>query len=371
MPAGNVPVQLQLDPTQPWLSENPAVALKNEERAAERRALLADLANSRLATIEQKTALILRSFPETRDSDTALLIRYWNRFQADVLLKTKKLAMEVLFELENIDSITRARRHIQNDLSLFQATRRTMERRSELQMQFSEYIAARKEGDAEIRFYLDETGNDPSDRFVGIGGICVLDWRLFEPQHAALSTWRETLPPETLHMNRLTDDSKLGPFLALLNELRKRRAGLMFVGYALPSRKNRTTALFDLTVQLLVDALHKAETLGCLNVLRAVTVVKEREDGFDQLFLAEMHRTLHEQLGREFPGRAYLKAITPLAKGREVLLECADTIASAMRRRAVSGGAHSKDKLAEAVMNVTGLEDSEDNGAMFKSFWPG
>jgi hypothetical protein len=39
-----------------------------------------------------------------------------------------------------------------------------------------------------------------------------------------------------------------------------------------------------------------------------------------------------------------------------------------MQRRALSKGRNPKDRLAEAVINVTGFEDSADNGAVFKYY---
>lgn len=364
-----IPEQLVLTELQPWVSTKPSDVLTNEKREAERAALLQALANSLFATIEQRVCIILRDFPETRDSDTALLIRYWRRFQPDIILEWDPFAPEALFELEKSESISRARRHIQNDLNLFQATPRTLALRGELQMEFHQYLAAQRKGDPEIRFFLDETGGDPQDRFTGVGGICVLDWRQFEMQHAALVKWRDDQGwPETLHFNKLTNDAAMVPFLALLKQLKKRRAGILFAGYALPARRNKQDMFFALTQQLIVDSLRRLSKLGCLNVCRAVTIVKESEVGFDALYLKELERSLHELLVREFPGQAYLKAITPMPKGREVLLECADIIASGMRRRELSGGTHSKDKLAEAVMNVTGFEDCGDQGALFKYF---
>lgn len=360
-----IPEQLVLTALEPWVSTRPL----EQKREAERAALLQALADSKYATIEQRVCTILRDFPETRDSDTALLIRYWKQFQPEVLLEWDPLQLEALFELEKVESITRARRRVQNDLELFQATPRTLALRGEAQMDFLQYLAAQREDDPEIRFFLDETGNDPQERYTGIGGFCVLDWRQFEMQHAALVKWRERQGwPETLHFNKLTTD--MAPFLALLAELKKRRAGLLFVGYALQARRNKQEMFFHLIAQLLVESLRRAAELGCLNVCRAVTIVKEREDGFDNLYLQELETSLHKLLAREFPGRAYLKAVTPLPKGREVLLECADIIASGMRRREVFGGTHSKDKVAEAVMNVTGFEDGRDQGALFKYFAP-
>ncbi|WP_163786739.1 hypothetical protein [Myxococcus vastator] len=363
------PEQLALSDLQPWISTRPLDGQLAEKRRTEREALLHALADSRLATIEQKVCRMLRDYPETRDSDTALLIRYWRKFQADTLLDWSPLQLEALFELEKVESISRARRHIQNDLNLFQATPRILALRGDLQMEFNQYLATRREGDPEIRFYLDETGNEPQDRFTGVAGICVLDWRQFEMQHIALTRWREKQGwPETLHFNKLTEDP--APYLALLSQLQRRRAGILFSGYALPARRNKQEMVFSLISQLLTDSIRHAEQLGCLNTCRAVTVIKEREDGFDNLFLQELKTSLNTHFAREFPGKAYLKEIIPLPKGREVLLECADIIASGMRRRALNGGRHSKDRVADAVMNVTGFEDHRDKGALFKYFAP-
>src|SRR5262245_61195459 len=102
---------------QPWTARNePDLPPEHAER---RKKMLAEIANHYLATREQRVALILQRFPETRDSDTALCIRYWKMFQADVLERWRPLELEVLFELDRIETIGRVRRMIQNDLRLF------------------------------------------------------------------------------------------------------------------------------------------------------------------------------------------------------------------------------------------------------------
>lgn len=361
------PEQLVLAELAPWMSAPSAEELLDAEHQAQRASLLQALADSKLATIEQRVCTILRDHPETRDSDTALHIQYWRRFQAPTLLEWDRLDLDILFDLEKAESLSRARRHIQNDLSLFQATPRTQELRGELQLEFQDFLLAKRDCESEIRFYIDETGTDPQDRYTGIGGICVLDYRQFEMQHTALSAWRKNQSwPQTLHLNKVTNDIR--PHLALLSELSKRRAGLLFVGYALPTRSRKNDVFLALMAQLLVDSLRHAEALGCLNAPRALTIVKENEDGFDRLHLALLERSLREHLAREFPGRVYLRTIETLPKGREVLLECADLIASGMRRREFYGGTQHKDLLAEAVMNVTGFEDQRDHGAVFRHF---
>jgi hypothetical protein len=79
---------------------------------------------------------------------------------------------------------------------------------------------------------------------------------------------------------------------------------------------------------------------------------------------------LSRQVAEEFPDRVYLEDVQAVPKGREVMLECADLIASSMMRWHLFGGIKPKDVLARAVFNVTGFDDPRDNGTVFKLYPP-
>jgi hypothetical protein len=200
--------------------------------------------------------------------------------------------------------------------------------------------------------------------------VATVDWRVFELQHAALTEWRQRRGwPETLHFADAREED-IPKYTSLLAEVQRRRAGLMFIGYALPARKGKREVLLSLFVQIVIDALHRLDDLSCLNEPKAITVVKESEEGFDQLLLPELRQTLSEQIAREFEDRVYFRDVIPRPKGREVMLEVADVIASGMRRRLTSAGLRGKDVIAEAVMNVTGFEDAGEVGALYRTFMP-
>lgn len=347
-----------------WIQPNPDEPL--EEFKEERDALLQSLEKSELFRVEQRVAYILRKYPETRDNTSRLAITYWRHWQPDVIDSCRPLELEVLYELHNFETIARSRRHIQNDLKLFQGSDFVIGLRNERQREFLQHVLARKNADAEIRFYLDETGNSTTDRFTGVGGVCVMDWRLFEIQHAAIRKARHGLGPETLHCAEIKNDEDLARHLALLAQVQNRRAGLLFVGHATRTRIRKQEILCSLFVQLVVDALRKMESHGCLENPRVLTLVKEADEGFDALVGEDFQAALQDCVGKAFGDKVYVNRILAVPKGREVMLECADQIAFAMMRRAVSGGRIAKDRLAEAVMNVTGFEDPGDSGAVFK-----
>lgn len=352
---------------QPWTV--PIEPVLSRELQQERDRTLADVADSRLGTTEQRVAYLLHRFPETRESDIALSIRYWRRFQADILEKWEPLELEVLFELDRLETIGRIRRHIQHTLHLFRGMEETAQNRDFLQRELHEYLASHKGAISEIRFYLDETGNEGDKAYTGVAGLCVMNWQQYEKYHAALARWRlEQNWAETIRFSE-TGSDRIDRAVRLLGELRRRRSGLLFLGYALGSRGRTHEDMFSLFIQLVIDSLHCLKRNGCLDTPRSLRVVKEADPGFDNIFLLKMHKQLSDLVALEFPGQVVVQPIEPVTKGREVFLECADLIAGGMQRRALYKGRNPKDKLAEAVFNVTGFEDTTDEGAVQK-FYP-
>jgi hypothetical protein len=353
---------------QPWTARHEP-ALQPEE-AEHRQKMLADIANSYLATREQRIAHILQRFPETRDSDTALCIRYWNMFQADVLERWQPLELEVLYELDRIETIGRVRRMIQNELRLFRGLEDTRRAREAMQAEFHEYIAAHRDSLPEVRFYLDETGNEGDKTYTGIAGVCIINWKQFEKHHAALQQWRSKQGwPETIHFSE-TGADKIDRAVSLLQQLQSRRSGVLFLGYSLAARGRTHEILVSLFIQLVVDSLMYLRECKCLTENRSVRVIKEADSGFDSLFLHKMTKQLGDAVALEFPGQLTVLPVEAVTKGRTVLLECADLIAGGMQRRALHKGRNPKDRLAEAVVNVTGFEDVADAGTIFKYHAP-
>ena len=231
-----------------------------------------------------------------------------------------------------------------------------------------EYIAAHRDSLPEIRFYLDETGNDGHTTYTGIAGVCIINWKQFEKHHAALAQWRsEEGWPETIHFSD-TSEHNVNRAVALLQQLHSRRSGILFLGYSLASRGRTHQDIFTLFIQLIMDSLRYLRDQNCLGGHRSVRVIKEAEEGFDNIFLHKMTKQLGDAVASEFPGELTVSPVEAVPKGRTVLLECADLVAGGMQRRALHKGRNPKDRLAEAIMNVTGFEDHADLGTVFKHY---
>jgi hypothetical protein len=353
---------------QPWTT--PAEPELKQELAEQRAALLASISNSQFATYEQRVARILQRYPETRDNDIALCLRYWRTFQADVIERWKPVELEILFDLDRMDTLGRTRRFVQNDLRLFRGLEDTRKAREAMQAELHEYLAAHRDSLPEIRFYLDETGNEGDKNYTGVAGVCIINWKQYEKHHAALAQWRERQGwTETIHFAE-TGADKVDRAASLLQQLAQRRSGVLFLGYSIASRGRTQEAMFSLFIQLVVDSLKHLQQQGCLSENRNVRVIKEADPGFDSMYLDTMTKRLSEAVALEFPGLLAVSPVEAVTKGRNVILECADLIAGGMQRRALGKGRNPKDKVAEAVINVTGFEDATDTGALFKYFAP-
>lgn len=364
--ANQLPATGSLSPYQPWKAIPPALVL--DPVARERERLLAAIGHSELASVEIRVGYILSRFPETRDSDVALALRYWSTFEATVIEAWDHQDLTVLFDLQAMSTLARARAHIQNDLSLFVGSEYLKKMRAERQATISEYLAAHRATAPEILFYLDETG-DNGKLYIGVAGVCLMNYRQYEKHAAAIRQWREQQQwVETIHFAEINDARGQQRAVALLTELNRRKTGLLFVGYTLPSRGQMHQALASLFLQLILDSLRHMRETGCLTEPRMLTVIKEAEPGFDGLYLQQVKENLQDQLLKEFPEHVALREVKAVSKGREVFLECADLVAGGMQRRAALKGIHPKDLLSEAVFNVTGFEDPQDKGVVFRAY---
>src|SRR5436190_19336077 len=104
----------------------------------------------------------------------------------------------------------------------------------------------------------------------------------------------------------------------------------------------------------------------CINDPSTLRVIKEAEPGFDSVHLESLTQEITELVAEDFPNQVKVLQVEAVPKGRTPFLECADLIASGMRRREEFKGRKPKDRLAEAVFNVTGFEDASDDGMLFK-----
>lgn len=77
--------------------------------------------SAKFDTIQERVAWILNHFPDTRNSDITLQLKYWDRFEPD-LYDGRAIEPDDMYKLTRLTSLQRARAKIQNSYGLFQAS---------------------------------------------------------------------------------------------------------------------------------------------------------------------------------------------------------------------------------------------------------
>lgn len=97
---------------------------------AQREQVLLSVNSATLDTIQQRVAWILNHYPEARDSDISLQIRYWDHFEPD--FNGEWVTIEDMYRFARLPSLRRARAKIQNEFRLFLVSPKVQQHRGKL-----------------------------------------------------------------------------------------------------------------------------------------------------------------------------------------------------------------------------------------------
>ena len=97
-----------------------------------------DLENGEYHYLKTRVAYILSRFPECRDSDILLQLKYWEEFEGYKL--GAMISPEELIKFERLTSIARALAKIQNEYRLYQASPEVKKYRNRRQETFKEVV---------------------------------------------------------------------------------------------------------------------------------------------------------------------------------------------------------------------------------------
>lgn len=142
---------------------NAKAAMKEAKKQRQHDDVVRSVAQADLPTIMKRVAFVLNHYPHTRDSDVALMLRYWEEFED---YTGGVITREHLFEFERLTTITRARAAIQNTLALYQARDDVRRRRKEISEDVREASPSRPDVPTTI-VYTDESGKNETHLIVG------------------------------------------------------------------------------------------------------------------------------------------------------------------------------------------------------------
>ncbi|WP_391116653.1 DUF3800 domain-containing protein [Psychrobacillus sp. L3] len=340
---------------------------ESEEDERERRkkadALWTDVQNGNDKHLITRVASILNRFPETRNSDVALQIKYWQTYEE---VRGNNLSLERLFKLERLTSITRSRAKIQNEYKLFRATdkvRRFRKNEEEIQkeIQLSNTPPA-----PIISIFSDETGKNAE--YVIVGGV----WVLKEDNdiNSNLVSWvrlrleeDETCPKE-FHFTKLKNNGRdLAVYKDFFEFFIKNSGMASFKAIAV--KKSQLNKPID---EIINDLFYQHVRLGIEHELTSrrisfpqqIVYFKDKEDGESTLRIKEIEQSLTDAFKIQYENKLTLNYLQSVDSATSRMIQIADLYAGALNRRLnvqnQQTERNAKDELSDYIFDLLSVE---------------
>lgn len=300
---------------------------------AERDELLASLSAAQPGTLNQRVAWILNNYPDARNSDITLQLRYWETFCPEDF-DGIAIAADDLYKLPRLTSLVRARARIQNTLKLFLADPEVRRQRKTLSEDEREEAAAARSSSAPVyAVYLDESGKTQENLVVGSL------WLLQGPESYRLAVkldrWREASGfRKELHFADL-DAESLPHYKAAIDVVLENASALSFKYVTVP---RAGTGAVNQTIPKLIYYLvargvaHEHQS-GRAPLPRNLQLWKDAEEvGYDALVLADVGDRLRNAAAGQFGGDLFVDVLAAADSKNNNLLQIADLFAASVNR---------------------------------------
>ena len=299
----------------------------------ERQRLLAALASSKPDTVVDKVGWILNNYPDTRNSDITLQLRYWETFSPDQY-DGGGITAEDLYKLPRLTSLTRARARIQNTLKLFLADADVRKHRGTLsEEEREEAVAAKHSSTPVYAVYVDESGKTQQSLLVG--SLWILQGPETFRMALKLMQWRDTSGfREELHFAEVEKGS-LPYFLQAIDIVVENASALSLKYVTIPRAGAGPVqqVIPKLIYHLVVRGISHEHESGRAPLPRNLQLWKDSEEaGYDRLVLAELRDRLKNAATAQFGGDLAIDVVEAADSKGNDLLQVADVFTASINR---------------------------------------
>ncbi|KUO96952.1 DUF3800 domain-containing protein [Ferroacidibacillus organovorans] len=334
---------------------------KRHERESE--LLLGKLVSGNMTNLTTRVAFILNQYPDTRNSDITLQIKYWEKFQ-NKLYNSGKFNVEDLYALERLTSITRARAKIQNEYKLFRPNdiiRRFRRDREECEREVQLYTRPEI---PTVSIYCDESGK--TSKYIMVGSVWIHDFEREAELRKHFITWKENRGLKSSDEFHFTQMSRhqLPLYKDFVEEVIKISDMMSFVlVVAERSQGNKIDDLvMELHYQLVLQGIDHEVAARRINFPRQINLFKDKEDGTDKLMVEKLRQLMVGGFNNYFQNKLQLALLDSLNSKFSVFIQIADLFTGCISRlmNQPEGNNH-KDELAEHFTKLLKIRISGSN----------
>lgn len=347
---------------------------KLEKLVREKKELLASLSGGDFSKQKTKVAYILNLYPDSRNSDIALTIKYWETFQSDIYNPHGILPKD-LFRLERMHYIVRARAKIQNEYNLFTSDTEVKRFRRKHEEEMHEAVLEDAKPRRLVHVYADETGK--TQNYVVVSSVWVLTGRAVFTVSQAIKIWQETSRWEKreVHFAKLGKQD-LDTLKEYLGVIVKNREFLSFKSIAV--ERARTKRSIEQVVEklheniLLRGAEHEIDS-NRISIPQKIEVTLDHEQSLDAFTLDELKRRINNSYAAKYGEDVEVSKIETISSRNSPLVQLSDLVAGAINRKMNNiGEKNYKDEMADLVIHMLDLQfehnkiEGLDVSALFK-----
>lgn len=339
----------------------PQKTAKELKRESDKNKLQLKLVSGDLDTKLSKVAYILNLYPDTRNSDVTLMLKFWQEFQG---YTGDSINPQNMYELERLTSIARARAKIQNEYKLYQATSDKIKRfrlnKEELE---KEKALATKPSVPSLHVYADESGKTGSETFAIVGSIWIPDTARARELNFYLKEWASNKEQEGIkipsefhftEMKRMQLDIYKEFFNEVLSQSDMFSFKVVAANKAKIREKNLDETIFSLYYQIIHLGVEHEVSTGRMVLPRDVYYYKDEDKGSDKLRLTELRQLLTDRFKVYFDDNLTLADFNSLPSKAFYLVQIADLVTGCVARylnRKESEQKNHKDEFAEFVLS--------------------
>jgi len=332
---------------------------KDEKLALEKADILSRVADARIDTLTTQVAWLLNHYPLTRDSDISLQIQYWKTFESDKF-NGSYIAVDDLYKLKRLTSITRARATIQNTHNLFLASEQVRRHRGTLEEEEKERQISASPSHPTYAVYADESGKTAD--YLIVGSLWLLNG--IESRNIAidLSKWREEKSfKDEIHFVKISTHN-IKRYYEILEILFQRSAAISFKAIKLLRRglSNQQAALDDMFYHLIIRGIEHENDSNRAPLPRNFQLWKDaEEESKDKLFIANLSDKLKQASTSLFSEKLFISDLFTIDSKKSELVQLADLFTSSVNRivNSTGSGTHVKDDFAKEFLRKFHLNE--------------
>jgi len=326
--------------------------------------LLENLDSGNFKELITKVAHVLNIYPDTRNSDITLALKYWETYQYTIF-NGEFIGKRDLFKLERQVNITRARAKIQNEYKLFMAkdeirNRRKKNEETMVDAMRSDNVPAIKQ----VHVYSDESGKT-QEHFV-IGSVWVLQANLLAIFSQKIDAWKSSTgwKGKEIHFKKLknSDVSRFKDLVDLIHD------NSSYLGFKFITVKNsevhrsQSETLIKLHELLLSKGVKHEVASKRIAPNTHIKITLDEESSLDAVALDELKGSIKIKLDYSEAKGTELESITTVPSQKSNFVQIADLIASAVGRKLNNRSSRgAKDEVADYLISRLSLniEDEE------------